>query len=493
MYQRQASEAQAKMEARRAECEYKKMSLPKKQYCDECPGFDASYCGTQDANGGGSGSLDNCPDKLAELKRAEEALARLKECKRLNKSLADCYLPVSDGKGQYFPVSSNGSYASGIGSAVMGAGTIAAMIMTQKSAAAIKAAATPVPGTSAVAPTGFVPNATFTPAQMATMGVRQNAAGRYISTTPVNGVNNAYISNAEMALRAEQHGFGTPANPGNPASTDIKQTWKGAVQSQGANAQLRPGQVAGQTMGGAGVVAQVGGGLMAVGGIIGVAQSASGNEEHGWGNVLSGAMSGAATGAGVGMALNVVPVYGQLAYGITVASTTVAGALVGGSQMFSESGGDCARDPITNLYTCCNTVFNKGQRQVRVGGDMYCEFPGVRTCLQGGQEHETHWYDKDEWSACKTENIWCSGWDKPEAGPWSIQPFLMQGYSPDYSGKLCWQWECEEGWSRSGGKCIKNGGAGGGSLADGSGAGDIDSLIAQLEATASQIRSECVK
>ncbi|MDR1337874.1 MAG: hypothetical protein LBJ73_02495 [Rickettsiales bacterium] len=454
---------------------------------------------------------EQCDDKLKALEVTEKTLRQLYECKAKGISLADCDLTTVDGSN----VNQDGSVSmpSGSGgnvlttSVVAGASTLAAIVMATKAAKAAASTATQIAPTMA-----SVVN--LTPAQMTQLGLAPSnnplgTGAAYRNTNPANG-RVGYVSNAQVNQMAQQQLGITPP----VASTNIQQTWRGARQSPGANANLRAGQVGGASLGGASAMAKVGGGLMAVGGVIGVIESASGNEEHGWGNVLSGALSGAAVGSGAAMALNVIPVYGQAAFIATIAVTTVAGALTGGSQMFSET--DCARDPfITNadgsgVFTCCHTQFNKGQRWVDIGGDMTCgdkNSPGVRTCLNGGSETSKGIFKDDLFSAeCKAK--YCDGWDAPEQGsnvmyraaavPWERETELSGSAKTPadeilyHSGKLCWMWECEDGFSRVGGRCVSNASpvvAPNG----GNGAQSIDDLIRQLEARAQAIRKECVK
>ncbi len=138
----------------------------------------------------------------------------------------------------------------------------------------------------------------------------------------------------------------------------------------------------------------------AVAGTVGVIQSASGSGEHGAGNMVSGITSGLAAGCSIG---SFFPVWGTL---IGCAVGLAVGGVVPGSQLFSET--DCLHDPITKKYTCCNTVFNKGERQVEIGGYMFCETQvngqqifGVRQCLQGGSEKPASW-----WSGLWKDDAW---------------------------------------------------------------------------------------
>jgi hypothetical protein len=542
-YEREAEEAKQKLAAERARVDL--------EYFQDPEAFCKKYKTDQRcASAGTQSGESSCVEKLKELQIAEETLRQLKECKAKGISLNDCYLSAAGGSGAggSSSLADTGSAGgTGMTSVIAGAGTVAAIIMAAKSAKAAAAAATPVAATAAVAGTPAIPAVPGTPGtNFTTVSNVKTVSG--VTTGTVNGQpvtyrpgtngnpgdwrysagavrQNGTSLNGAIASQAPISGQNTPAIPGTPAipatsgtpaSTNIKQTWRGARAVQGANANLRSGQVAGASLGGASTMAKVGGGLMAVGGVIGVVESTKGNEEHGWGNVLSGALSGAATGAGVGTMLNAIPVYGQVAFGVTVAATTVMGALTAGSQMFSET--DCARDPFianangSSVFTCCHTQYNKGQRWVDIGGDMTCgdkNNPGIRTCLNGGSSTGNSILKDDDWSKeCKVK--YCEGWDVPEKGteaiyavaqiPWNRKTELSGSPKTTadeilyHSGELCWMWECRDGWTRSGARCISSaspvpGQPGQPSQLDQS----IDSLIAQLEARVQAIRRECVK
>lgn len=462
----------------------------------------------------------DCDDKLKELAEAEAYIAKLRDCLNRGLTFDQCMNNINNPAGwgaseSVIPGITNSDLTT---SAVTGISTVAAIVMSAKNASAIRAGATPVAGTTAVS---GVPGMNVTPVtgittvNGVTTGMVNGRAVRW------NGTNWSYAPGSGrtgFASNALQDGITSPVpgTPGTPASTNIQQTWRGAREVQGANSQLRAGQVAGQGIGGASTMAKVGGALMVVGGAYGIAQSASGNEEHGWGNVLSGALSGAATGAGAGMALNVIPAYGQVAYAVTVAAGAVTGALVGGSQMFSET--DCARDPFiqnpdgTGVFTCCHTQFNRGQRWVDIGGDMTCgdiTNPGIRTCLNGGSSETNKLMSDDMWSTeCKAK--YCPGWDAPESGtkaifgvgiiPWDKKSELSGEPQTDaekilyHSGQLCWMWGCEDGFERQGARCVPIGSNNPAPYNPVPGEGQsIESLIAQLEARAAEIRKECVQ
>lgn len=110
--------------------------------------------------------------------------------------------------------------------------------------------------------------------------------------------------------------------------------------------------------------AKVGSTLGVVGGAAGIYAATTGQEEHSGWNVAGGTLSGAAMGASVG---SIFPGIGT-AIGAGVGA--LVGGLISGSQLFSET--DCLYDPITGQFTCCNTVFNKGERQAKIGDYMFC-------------------------------------------------------------------------------------------------------------------------
>lgn len=235
----------------------------------------------------------------------------------------------------------------------------------------------------------------------------------------------------------------------------------------------------------AGKMGKVGGAVSLVGGTMAVVDSASGDGPHSWGSVVEGAIGGAAAGAGAGALLNVIPGFGQVAYGITVAGATIVGGMVGGSQMFSET--DCETDPALGLYTCCNTEFNKGQRFVGIGGEMFCKFPGVRQCLQGGSTIESDWFTgmfkDDAWGPCQEK--YCSGIVAPDIGtdPLSILgvPFLDN----ETQQIACWNWTCNDGYKRVGNTCVAVMGA------DGLPTNPYDRVIQTIETQRKRIIAEC--
>lgn len=222
-------------------------------------------------------------------------------------------------------------------------------------------------------------------------------------------------------------------------------------------------------------------GLGVIGGGLLVYQGTVGNGPHSWSDVLYGALGGLTIGASVGT-------FTGPAYPFVVAGATIAGAAAGGAKFFSESGGDCVYDPImmggNTVYTCCNTVYNKGMRWVGPGGTMFCELsngsPGVQTCLNGGSTTTDSPLKNDKWGPCEeTDTMWCPGVSKPtdETGVIYI-PTLdglqskiaeqkqskIQGKTEEISFteddlknvKICWDWACDSdsGYKKEGDHCV---------------------------------------
>ena len=199
----------------------------------------------------------------------------------------------------------------------------------------------------------------------------------------------------------------------------------------------------------AGKVAKTGAAVLgaAAGGYM-VYDSASGVEQHNVGDLLEGVSGGAVAGAAIG---SVVPVIGT---GTGAAVGAAVGGIVAGSQLFSET--DCLTDPETKLYTCCNTVFNKGQRQANIGDYMFCgDDKGgnsaagqVRQCLQGGSATKNSWWaglwKDDAWSP---DCVYRYCGTQPLKG---IDAYIK--HTPDTT-KICWEWDCIDGYEKSGNTC----------------------------------------
>ncbi|MBR3930518.1 MAG: hypothetical protein IKJ62_02990 [Alphaproteobacteria bacterium] len=172
-------------------------------------------------------------------------------------------------------------------------------------------------------------------------------------------------------------------------------------------------------------------------GAYGIYENTAGQGEHTTGNVTAGAVSGLLGGATVGA------LRGAKGGWIGAAIGAAAGAAITGSQLFSET--DCLTDPVTGKFTCCNTVFNKGERQAKIGDYMFCGVmqgdqltvmpPLVRQCLQGGQPTELSWWDglwqDDTWTPGECIPRYCDS--EPPVG-------TMVEYIPD-TERFCWKWQ----------------------------------------------------
>lgn len=212
------------------------------------------------------------------------------------------------------------------------------------------------------------------------------------------------------------------------------------------------------------------GAVGAVAGTAGVINAVSGNDEHSWGDVVQGVVSGATAAAGGAAVVNAIPVLGQIGYGAAVGAGALVGGLVAGSQLFSET--DCLYDPITGQFTCCNTVFNKGERLANIGDYMFCGAPAdaaaptpvapmVRQCLQGKMKDNTTWSDTEaSWPQSMFRNdFWtpecttrfCAGETEPVVG---IESYIK--YIPDTTN-ICYTWTCIDGYTRSGNTCVQSG------------------------------------
>ena len=210
--------------------------------------------------------------------------------------------------------------------------------------------------------------------------------------------------------------------------------------------------------------AKVGTALGIVGGAAGIYASTAGQEEHSGWNVVGGATSGAVMGSSIGSLI--APGIGTA---IGAGAGAVVGGLISGSQLFSET--DCLYDPVTGQFTCCNTVFNKGERQANIGDYMFCGIeqedgtnkmlpPGVRQCLQGSMKDSNSWSDTAAswWDGLWKDDFWqpectpriCSSFETPTAG---IEAYI--NYVPDPEN-YCWKWECVDGYERRGNTCISS-------------------------------------
>ena len=199
-----------------------------------------------------------------------------------------------------------------------------------------------------------------------------------------------------------------------------------------------------------------------------VAANSVSEEKKTWGDFASSTASGALAGAGTTAAtvaiINIIPVGGQVAWGAATAVGAlvggVGGAIMTGKRIFSET--DCEMDPVIKKYVCCNISNLSKINAVRVGigGEMFADFPFVRTCVQGKQEYTTEqsWlkarFLDDHWSK-EGKVKFCSGYVAPdESGDFRIQVY---GAS-ESAGTVCWKWECaDDGYVRQGNTCVKQG------------------------------------
>lgn len=243
------------------------------------------------------------------------------------------------------------------------------------------------------------------------------------------------------------------AAPNTPAGSQAAAP--AAAADAAAPANQRAGRVGGirTNWGNMSGMARAGAALGIVGGAAGIYGSVAGDDEHGAGDVALGASSGAALGATVG---SIVPGIGT---GVGAVGGAVIGGIFSGSQLFSET--DCLHDPVTGLFTCCHTQFNQGERYADIGDYMFCGvesddgsvraiIPGVRQCLQGGNDTAASWWD----------GLWLDDFWSPECVVRicdnTVPPAEYTGYI-DYTenvNDICWDWNCTNGYRRSGNTCV---------------------------------------
>ena len=256
---------------------------------------------------------------------------------------------------------------------------------------------------------------------------------------------------AGAATSAKKVAYETPTVTVKPATTGGTTGTTGTTATTGGTGTAGAATSAKKVA--AGKVAKgAGAALGAAAGAYGVYESTKGNTEHSVGNVLGGAASGALAGASVG---SVVPGIGT-AVGAGIGA--VVGGLISGSQLFSET--DCLTDPVTDDFTCCHTVFNKGERQANIGDYMFCGdeqgrhiLGAVRQCITpdiSKTKKKVSWgLDNDAWSP-ECELRWCSGETPPASGQDEyIKP------DPDMIN-FCWRWGCIDGFVRSGDLCVSD-------------------------------------
>ena len=215
-------------------------------------------------------------------------------------------------------------------------------------------------------------------------------------------------------------------------NTNTQNTGTGNTNNQNTTTTAKAGWKSASTLQKAGAV--VGGAL----GAYGIYENTTGQGEHTATNVAGGTVSGLLGGVSIGA------LWGAKAGWIGAALGAAAGGLITGSQLFSET--DCLTDPVTGKFTCCNTLFNQGERQAAIGEYMFCGTlqpdgttkamaPGVRQCLQGGSKTELSWWDglweDDTWNPGECIVRYCS--QEPPAN-------TLVTYTPD-TEKYCWNWE----------------------------------------------------
>lgn len=289
-------------------------------------------------------------------------------------------------------------------------------------AARPRTSSTPAANSAGGATPTPAPSPTPTPASGSTgttSGATPTAASGGTASTPASGGTTGTSGTASTS--ASGGAGGTSGTSGTTQKKTLKSKWQGK-----------------STMGKFGAV-----GGVAVG-ALGIYEATSGQGEHTWGNVIGGAVSGAFGGAQVGGA-----------WGAAIGA--VVGGVIAGSQKFSET--DCDYDAVTGKFTCCNTLFNKGERLANIGDYMFCKVEasgkvpaqyGVRQCLQGGKATESSWWDglweDDAWSPeCKFR--FCG--DAPVKG---LNTTNLITYTPD-TNKFCWNWDCATGYVKKGNTC----------------------------------------
>ena len=275
----------------------------------------------------------------------------------------------------------------------------------------------PIPITPS-APTSTTPN-------VPTSGTAFPSGTTPSSATPPNGTNTGAGTNQA----ATQTGAGTNQAP----------TQTGAGTNQSTN--QAPANTTPQGWKGMSTAAKVGTAVAGVGGALTVASTVTGKDKHSIGNLFTGAVGGLTTGMAIGTA---VPVIGN---GVGAIVGTVLGTVIAGSQLFSDTA--CLHAPETGLSTCCNTAFNKGQRQAQMGEYTFCgvesseckmtvKRPGVRQCLQGGSDKPASWWDglwKDDAWAPECVTRYCNG--EPPANAYVE-------YIPD-TQNFCYNWRLING------------------------------------------------
>lgn len=286
---------------------------------------------------------------------------------------------------------------------------------------------------------------------------RDAVTGQFINVAGMPGIDastSAPGASNNVSLSGNNTSTGTNTNSATntpPSNQSTGRTTSGGIKTNWSNMSK---------------TAKIGSAIGIVGGTAGIYASTSGQDEHSGWDVAGGTVSGAALGASVG---SIFPGIGT-AVGAGVGA--VVGGIISGSQLFSET--DCLHDPITGQFTCCNTVFNKGERQAQIGDYMFCGIeqengtnkvlpPGVRQCLQGSMSDKNSWSDTAAswWNGLWKDDFWqpectprmCSSFETPTAG---IEAYI--NYIPDETN-YCWKWECVNGYKRSGNTCVTSKGS----------------------------------
>lgn len=145
---------------------------------------------------------------------------------------------------------------------------------------------------------------------------------------------------------------------------------------------------------------------------------------------------------------------------------------IGSQKVFSIVKSDCLIDPVTKDNTCCNVHLEKSDRNVNIGGYMFCGYEVrdasgnvtsiepvygmVRQCLQNKKKttdtpDETigGWFKNDFWSQT-CEPRYCSGYTAP-------MPGIEGALKWDWDEKdVCWKWECPDGYDKVNNACFSN-------------------------------------
>ena len=203
----------------------------------------------------------------------------------------------------------------------------------------------------------------------------------------------------------------------------------------------------------AGQVMQVGSGLlMEAGGLIMTRDAFMKEGEIGAMDVATGAAGGAMAMSGAAMALNAVPVVGQIGYGVAIG----VGAALGGGLMLTRvsSQNDCVRTEVEpNVTYCCNVVDGNAAlgnainypigRAIHNNKFGYINYCGQKDIFGSGTyKTDQGTFKNDEW--LDAELSWCE-----ENGVSYDFPAKDAHYLPIATWKIenggtvpCWKWRC---------------------------------------------------